>query len=100
MHCHWCGREMIVVKQSTSGISGGGGARYRCPNTPHPRCPKCKRTMERNFYWNGSTITYRDDKWHCRKCEQAKAQATEEDEEWDQSWRFRDSRGRSVFKRE
>lgn len=61
---------MAVLRRSTSGISGGGGARYKCPNSPHPKCPKCKGAMHRDFYYTqGDLIRYRDDKWHCRPCE-------------------------------
>jgi len=61
---------MRVLKQSTSGIRGGGGARYKCPNSPHPKCPKCGGAMRRNFYFDrGEMLCYRDDKWHCYPCE-------------------------------
>jgi hypothetical protein len=76
--CQWCGNQMIVLKRSTSGIRGGGGARYRCPLSPHPKCPTCHRSMHRDFCWNGSRLVYRDDKWHCRHCEQIMAQTASE----------------------
>lgn len=67
--CHYCGRQMDVLRASTTGRSGGGGARYRCKNTPHPRCPICNKTMERNFYFQGPKLIYRDLDWHCGDCE-------------------------------
>jgi len=66
---------MRQIAYGHSGRSGGAGNKYKCPNSPHPKCPKCKRAMHRNFDFSGSTIRYRDGLWHCRNCEQAEASA-------------------------
>lgn len=60
---------MRQIAYGHSGTSGGGGNRYKCPNSPHPKCPKCKRAMHRSFYFVGDQIRYRDSAWHCPDCD-------------------------------
>jgi hypothetical protein len=66
--CRYCGKQMIVLKHSDSGLSGGGGAKYKCPNSPHPKCPKCDKTMIKPLDSTDKTYTRRLSKYECLKC--------------------------------
>jgi len=48
MKCNICGAEMRALRQGLG--KGAKGAKRKCPNTPHRKCPMCNSVLLTKFH--------------------------------------------------